>query len=64
MICQPEWRITADGKDLLAVEDAGIHMCLKKLATLDKDKDGNTLGEAIAEHLDDETVSEIFYYID
>ncbi|KAF9790072.1 hypothetical protein SFRURICE_002437 [Spodoptera frugiperda] len=56
VICKPDWRITADGKELLAVEDAGIHMCLKKLAALDKDKDCDTLGEAISENLEDETV--------
>lgn len=34
-----------------------MHMCLKKLAILDKDKDDDTLGKAIAEYLEDETVS-------
>lgn len=43
-------------KELLAVEDAGIHMCLKKLAALDQTAT-NSLGEAICEHLEDETVS-------
>ncbi|CAH1645699.1 unnamed protein product [Spodoptera littoralis] len=56
VICKPDWCITADGKELLAVEDAGIHMCLKKLAALDKDKDSDTLGEAIAENLENETI--------
>ncbi|CAB3223744.1 unnamed protein product [Arctia plantaginis] len=56
VICKPDWRITsADGKELSAVEDAGIHMCLKKLAILDKDKDSDTLGEAVAEYLENET---------
>lgn len=50
-----------EGKDdTLAIEDAGIHMCLKKLASLDKEKSGDTLGEAISEHLNDETVSHRF----
>ncbi|KAG6454749.1 protein penguin [Manduca sexta] len=55
-ICSPEWRIKTEGKDLLAVEDAGIHMCLKKLAALDKGKDDCSLGEAVADHLDDDTI--------
>ncbi|CAH0579214.1 unnamed protein product [Chrysodeixis includens] len=56
VICKPDWHVTINGKESLAVEDAGIHMCLKKLATLDKDKEGNTLGEAVSEHLEDETI--------
>lgn len=58
VICQIDWHVTtADGKESLAVEDAGIHMCLKKLATLDKDKDGDTLGESISEDLNNETIN-------
>ncbi|KAI8435673.1 hypothetical protein MSG28_003933 [Choristoneura fumiferana] len=29
-ICRPDWTISRDDKALLAIEDAGIHMCLKK----------------------------------
>ncbi|CAH0398030.1 unnamed protein product [Chilo suppressalis] len=56
VICKPDWEIKSNDKTVLAVEDAGIHMCLKKLASLDKDKAEKTLGDAISEHLDDETV--------
>lgn len=57
VICRPDWQIAVDGKEVLAIEDAGIHMCLKKLACLDKDKTENTLGEAVYENLQDDTVS-------
>lgn len=57
VICQSNWVINLDGKEVLAIEDAGIHMCLKKLAALDKDKTEGTLGEVICEHLNDEAVS-------
>lgn len=57
VICDADWQITTEGKETLAVEDAGIHMCLKKLASLDKDKDSCTLGAAISKHLNEETVS-------
>lgn len=56
MICQSDWTVKVNDKELLAVEDAGIHMCLKKLAALDQTAT-NSLGEAICEHLEDETVS-------
>lgn len=56
VICKPDWCITTEGKDVLAIEDAGIHMCLKKLACLDKEKSDCTLGEQIAEYLDDATI--------
>ncbi|XP_049868782.1 protein penguin [Pectinophora gossypiella] len=55
-ICQAVWQVSVNGKDILAVEDAGIHMCLKKLAALDKDKSDCTLGEAICGHLNEETI--------
>lgn len=45
----------------MAVEDAGIHMCLKKLAALDKENTGCMLGEAISQHLDEQTVCEFLY---
>lgn len=56
VICKPDWRVANNGKETLAVEDAGIHMCLKKLAILDKGKDG-TLGEAMVECLGDDAVN-------
>ncbi|KAL0892791.1 hypothetical protein ABMA27_014492 [Loxostege sticticalis] len=56
VICRPDWQIAVDGKEVLAIEDAGIHMCLKKLACLDKDKTENTLGEAVYENLQDDTI--------
>ncbi|XP_028171227.1 protein penguin [Ostrinia furnacalis] len=56
VICRPDWQITVDGKPVLAVEDAGIHMCLKKLACLDKDKTEHTLSEAVRENLQEETL--------
>lgn len=57
VICKPEWRVVTDGKESKAIEDAGIHMCLNKLALLDKGKEDGTLGEAIAEYLGDEAVN-------
>ncbi|KAL4709927.1 hypothetical protein ACJJTC_003890 [Scirpophaga incertulas] len=56
VICSPDWKINANGQQIFAVEDAGIHMCLKKLVLLDKDKKGATFGEAIAKYLDDQTI--------
>lgn len=57
VICETDWHMQVEGKDdTLAIEDAGIHMCLKKLASLDKEKSADTLGEAISEHLNDETI--------
>ncbi|CAH0719574.1 unnamed protein product, partial [Brenthis ino] len=55
VICQSDWTVKVNDKELLAVEDAGIHMCLKKLAVLDQTAT-NSLGEAICEHLEDETL--------
>ncbi|XP_073945040.1 pumilio and CPL domain-containing protein penguin [Choristoneura fumiferana] len=55
-ICRPDWTISRDDKALLAIEDAGIHMCLKKLAALDKEKEGATLGRAVCDLLDDEAI--------
>ncbi|KAJ2945864.1 hypothetical protein O0L34_g4770 [Tuta absoluta] len=55
-ICKASWTVATSERELLAVEDAGIHMCLKKLAALDKDKTDATLGEALAEHLDGDTL--------
>ncbi|KPJ02633.1 Protein penguin [Papilio xuthus] len=54
VICQSNWVINLDGKEVLAIEDAGIHMCLKKLAALDKEKTEGTLGDSMCEHLNDE----------
>ncbi|KAM3964567.1 pumilio and CPL domain-containing protein penguin [Aphomia sociella] len=56
-ICRPDWLIEVNGKELLAIEDAGIHMCLKKLASLDKNKEDTTLGEVIIDYLDNATVT-------
>lgn len=56
-ICRPDWRIELNGKELLAIEDAGIHMCLKKLASLDKDRNDCTLGETIADNLNQDTLA-------
>ncbi|KOB76223.1 Protein penguin-like protein [Operophtera brumata] len=51
----PEWRVSAEGGEALAVEEAGIHMCLKKLAQLDMGRADGTLGAALAERLHGET---------
>ncbi|XP_059059205.1 protein penguin [Achroia grisella] len=56
-ICRPDWHTDVNGKQLLAIEDAGIHMCLKKLASLDKDKNDCTLGEAIVDNLNQDNVT-------
>nr|CBH09284.1 putative penguin [Heliconius melpomene] len=55
VICQSDWTIKMNDKDVLAVEDAGIHMCLKKLAILDKTSTGS-LGEAISENIEEKTL--------
>lgn len=60
-ICRPQWLIKKDGKDVLAIEDAGMHMCLKKMAALDGErKEHCSLGDAVSEHLSDETVRTFF----
>ncbi|CAH2037898.1 unnamed protein product, partial [Iphiclides podalirius] len=56
VISQSNWFIKVEDKDVLAIEDAGIHMCLKKLACLDKDKSEGTLGEVMCEHLNDDAI--------
>ncbi|VVC99214.1 unnamed protein product [Leptidea sinapis] len=43
-ICRPDWKIKVNNEEVLAVEDAGIHMCLKKLALMDKSAE-YSLGE-------------------
>ncbi|CAH2106672.1 unnamed protein product [Euphydryas editha] len=55
VICRSEWIIKENDKEVLAIEDAGIHMCLKKLAILDKTA-SDSLGEAICDNIDDETL--------
>lgn len=59
VICKSDWKVKVNDKEVLAVEDAGIHMCLKKLAILDKTST-SSLGEAICENIEDETVSFTF----
>lgn len=59
VISQPDWVIKLEDKNVLAIEDAGIHMCLKKLACLDKDKPEGTMGEVMCECLNDEVVSTV-----
>ncbi|CAK1546993.1 unnamed protein product [Leptosia nina] len=56
VICRPEWKILVNGKEVSAIEDAGIHMCLKKLAVLDKTETECKFGDAIHESLEDETL--------
>ncbi|XP_061713689.1 protein penguin [Cydia pomonella] len=51
-VCRPDW--AAGGAR--AVEDAGLHMCLKKLAALDQTRDGGTLGEAVCDRLTEDTI--------
>lgn len=55
-ICQLDWKVKINDEEVLAIEDAGIHMCLKKLAILDKTA-SDSLGEAICDNIDDDTVS-------
>ncbi|XP_047529654.1 protein penguin [Vanessa atalanta] len=55
VICRSDWIVKANEKDVLAIEDAGIHMCLKKLAILDKTA-SDTLGDAICENIEDEAL--------
>ncbi|CAG5051892.1 unnamed protein product [Parnassius apollo] len=56
VICQSDWVIKIEDKEVLAVEDAGIHMCLKKLACLDKGRPEGTLGEVMCDHLNDDAI--------
>ncbi|XP_023943224.2 protein penguin [Bicyclus anynana] len=57
VICDPNWTIPVPNKDstVLAVEDAGIHMSLKKLAALDKTAT-DSFGEAVCDHISEETL--------
>ncbi|CAG9584575.1 unnamed protein product [Danaus chrysippus] len=55
VICKVDWTITNNDKSILAIEDAGIHMCLKKLAALDKDAE-DSLGNFICDNIEDETL--------
>ncbi|CAG4979581.1 unnamed protein product [Colias eurytheme] len=57
VICKEDWKINVNEKEVLAVEDAGIHMCLKKLATLDQTAADFTLGNAVCECLSAETLN-------
>ncbi|XP_041978133.1 protein penguin [Aricia agestis] len=52
VICKPDWTVETNGKKILAIEDAGIHMCLKKFAVMDKTS-SVSLGEKICEIEDD-----------
>lgn len=70
-ICKADWRVASAGGaggaggDSLAVEEAGVHMCLKKLALQDRARAHHSLGEAVAHFLDSETVSiliHLFFY--
>lgn len=54
-ICQLDWKVKVNDEEVLAIEDAGIHMCLKKLAILDKTA-SDSLGEAICDNIDDDTL--------
>ncbi|XP_045448447.1 protein penguin [Melitaea cinxia] len=54
-ICQLDWKVKVNDEEVFAIEDAGIHMCLKKLAILDKTA-SDSLGEAICDNIDDETL--------
>lgn len=56
VICRSDWKITVNDKEVLAIEDPGVHMCLKKLALLDKTNTDFKLGEAISECIQEETV--------
>ncbi|XP_022114022.2 protein penguin [Pieris rapae] len=56
VICRSDWKITVNDKEVLAIEDPGIHMCLKKLALLDKSDSKCKMGEAISECIQDETL--------
>ncbi|XP_053607083.1 protein penguin [Plodia interpunctella] len=55
-ICRADWKVTTNNKEILAIEDAGLHMCVKKMAAIHAET-GASLGDAIAEHLEDEALS-------
>nr|XP_032522028.1 protein penguin [Danaus plexippus plexippus] len=55
VICKVDWTITNNDNSILAIEDAGMHMCLKKLAALDKDAE-ESLGNVICDNIEDETL--------
>lgn len=58
-ICNVPWTVTEDDKTVNAIEHAGIHISLKKIAQHDKvntEKGEHTFGKAICEFLSEETV--------
>lgn len=57
VICKPDWIRKIENKEMLAIEDPGVHMCLKKLASQDANEENYTLCQGICKHLSDETVS-------
>lgn len=64
MICQPDWKLLEDGKEINGIEHAGLHLCCKKIAQNDKNKlesQEYTFGNAILENLTDEIVNNITF---
>lgn len=62
-ICNVPWTVTEDEKQVNAIEHAGIHLSLKKIAQHDKintEKGEYTFGKAVCETLTDETVQLVF----
>lgn len=59
VIVDPEWSVKESEKDVLGIENAGIHMALKKLAQFDKIKLENedvTFGSVLVEKLNEATL--------
>ena len=65
VIVNPEWKVKAKEEEILGVEDAGLHMLLKKLAKHDQNvEDQNScFGACVIESLPKETVSLCFWLL-
>uniref|UniRef100_A0A6P7GEJ8 Protein penguin-like n=1 Tax=Diabrotica virgifera virgifera TaxID=50390 RepID=A0A6P7GEJ8_DIAVI len=60
VIVNPEWKVKENENDILGVENAGIHMALKKLAQQDKVRLENqdiTFGSVLIEKLTEDTLT-------
>ncbi|CAG9827685.1 unnamed protein product [Diabrotica balteata] len=60
VIVNPEWKVKENENDVLGVENAGIHMALKKLAQQDKvrlENQETTFGSILIEKLSEDTMT-------
>ncbi|XP_017782366.1 PREDICTED: protein penguin [Nicrophorus vespilloides] len=57
VVIDPEWKVVNGDKEILAIEDAGFHMVLKKIAQNDKNHEDHTFGKAIVDLLTDDLIT-------